>query len=190
MILFDDVVEIFDLADFYHRTMFLVVTLDGGFIGVAPVNGDRLRDPVPANGLLEKPEGGRLVSVFCEQKVNSLSVRIHRTIQIPPLAFHADVRFIHPPAAPHRPLAAVERLFELRAVPEDPPVDGRVIHVDPTFAHEFFDVARAQGVGDLPADACQNNILREMRPLEAHGHRLSPSVFTLSHRGRSYPKLT
>jgi hypothetical protein len=54
MILFDDVVEIFDLADFYRSTMFLVVTLDGGFIGVTPVNRDRLRDPVPADRLLEK----------------------------------------------------------------------------------------------------------------------------------------
>jgi hypothetical protein len=60
--------------------------------------------------------------------------------------------------------------------------------MDPTFAHEFFDVARAQRVGDIPADACQNDILWEMGPLKAHRHRLSPSVFTLSHRGRSYLK--
>jgi hypothetical protein len=55
MILFDDVVEVFDLADFYRCTMFLVVTLDSGFIGVTPVNGDRLGDPIPADRLIEKP---------------------------------------------------------------------------------------------------------------------------------------
>ena len=38
--------------------------------------------------------------------------------------------------------------------------------MDPTFAHEFFDVARAQRVGDIPADACQNDILWEMGPLK------------------------
>jgi hypothetical protein len=44
--------------------------------------------------------------------------------------------------------------------------------MDPAFAHEFFDVARAQWVGDIPADACQNNILWEMDPLEAHSHQV------------------
>jgi hypothetical protein len=34
MIRFDEVVEICDVADFYRRTMFLVVTLDGGFMVV------------------------------------------------------------------------------------------------------------------------------------------------------------
>jgi hypothetical protein len=63
-----------------------------------------------------------------------------------------------------------------------------MIHVDPTFEHEFFNVVRAQRVRDIPADACQNNILWNMGSLEAHGHRLSPSVFTLSHKGRSYLK--
>jgi hypothetical protein len=54
-----------------------------------------------------------LVSVFREQKVNGLPGLIDRTVQVPPLTFDADVRFIHPPAEPHRPLAAVERLFQL-----------------------------------------------------------------------------
>jgi site-specific DNA recombinase len=52
----------------------------------------------------------------------------------------------HAPAAPHQPLTAVERLFQRWAVFDDPLVDGRMIHVDPTFAHEFFNVARAQRV--------------------------------------------
>jgi hypothetical protein len=54
------------------------------------------------------------------------------------------------------------------------PVNGRVIHMDPTFEHEFFDMARAQGVGDVPADAHENDLLRKMRPLEAYRHRCSP----------------
>ena len=39
---------------------------------------------------------------------------------------------------------------------------------------EFFDVARAQGVGDIPADAHENDILGKMSPLEADCHRYSP----------------
>jgi hypothetical protein len=63
-----------------------------------------------------------------------------------------------------------------------------VIHLHPTFLHEFFDMARAQRIRHIPADACQNNILWKVGSLEAHGHGLSPSVFTLSHQGRSYLK--
>jgi hypothetical protein len=159
MILFDDGVEVFDLAEFYRRTMFLVVTLDSGFIGVTPVNRDRLGDPIPAARLLEKPSRGVFVSVFRERKGNSLPVLVYRTIQRPPLAFHADRCFIHPPAKPDGPLAAVEYLFQLRAVSDGPPVDGGVIHLNPTFPHEFFHMPCAQRVGDIPADACQNNIL-------------------------------
>src|SRR4029453_2386391 len=60
--------------------------------------------------------------------------------------------------------------------------------MDSTFAHEFFHMPCAQWVGDIPADARQNNILWKMGPLKAHGHRLSPSLFTPRHRGRSYLK--
>jgi hypothetical protein len=35
--------------------MLLVVALNGGFIGVAAVNRDRLGDAIPADRLLEKP---------------------------------------------------------------------------------------------------------------------------------------
>jgi hypothetical protein len=82
----------------------------------------------------------------------------------------------------------MERLLELRAIFDDPPVNGGVIHLNPTFLHEFFDMARAQRIRHIPADACQNNILWKVGSLEAHGHGLSPSVFTLSHKGRSYLK--
>jgi hypothetical protein len=40
----------------------------------------------------------------------------------------------------------VKRLLQLRTVFtifDDLPVDGGVIHGDPTFLHEFFDMARA-----------------------------------------------
>jgi hypothetical protein len=70
----------------------------------------------------------------------------------------------------------MEGFLELWAVFDDPPVDGRVIHVDPTFKHEFFDVARAQRVGDIPADAHQNNVWWEMGPIEADRHRLAPPL--------------
>src|SRR5438132_4140349 len=99
---------------------------------------------------------------------------LHGAIEVIPLAFDLDIGFVHAPADPHRSLAAVKGFLQERAVFDHPPVDGRVIHVDTSFEHEFFDVARAQGVGDIPADTHQNNVLREMGPFEADRHRLSP----------------
>jgi hypothetical protein len=45
------------------RAVFLVVALDGRFIGRAPVDRDLLRHAVATNRLRQKPLGGLLVGV-------------------------------------------------------------------------------------------------------------------------------
>ena len=40
---------------------------------------------------------------------------------------------------------------------------------------EFFDMARAQRVRHIPADAHQNDLWGEMGPFETDRHRLAPS---------------
>src|SRR5262249_1876207 len=75
----------------------------------------------------------------------------------------------------------------LWAVFDHPPVDRRVIHVDPTFQHAVFDVARAQRVGHIPADAPQHNVWWAMSPFEADRHRLSPPLLH-GLEGRPYHK--
>jgi hypothetical protein len=64
VVLFHDVVEVFDLADRDRGPMRLVVAFDGGFIGVTAVNRDRLGDAIATDGLLEKPYCGLFVSMF------------------------------------------------------------------------------------------------------------------------------
>ncbi len=189
MILFHNIVEVFDLADGDRRAVLFMVALDGRFIGRTPVDRDLLRHAVTANRLGEEALGCSLVPLRREEKVNGLAVFIHSAIEIVPLPFDLDVGLVHTPTDPHRPLATVERLLELWAVLDDPPVDGRVIDLHATFKHEFFDMACAQRVGDIPTNTRQNDLLWEMGPLEAHRHRLSPSLFTLSRRGRSYPEM-
>ena len=49
------IIKVFDLADRDGSAILLIVTLDRGFIGVTAVNGDRLRNPVPADRLLQEP---------------------------------------------------------------------------------------------------------------------------------------
>jgi hypothetical protein len=55
MVLFHNIIKVFYLADRDGRAILLIVTLDGGFIGLTAVNRDRLGDTVAADRLLEKP---------------------------------------------------------------------------------------------------------------------------------------
>jgi hypothetical protein len=113
--------------------------------------------------------------MFGEQKVNGVAIFVDRAIEIPPLAIHFNVGLIHAPTDVDRPLAPVKGFLQLRAVFDHPPADCRVIHVDPTLEHEFFDVARAQRIRHIPADPHQNDLWGEMRPFEIDRHRLAPS---------------
>src|SRR5438874_13634013 len=61
--------------------------------------------------------------MFREQKVNSLTVFVDGTIQIPPLALDFDVRLVHPPADVYRPLAPVKGFFQQRAIFHDPALE-------------------------------------------------------------------
>src|SRR5262249_17109071 len=76
--------------------------------------------------------------------------------------------------------------FELRAIFDDPPVNGGVIHLYPPFLHEFFDMARAQRIRHIPADPHHNDLWGEMRPFETDSHRRAPSRGTVGQRARSY----
>ena len=60
----------------------------------------------------------------------------------------------------------MKRLFQQRAIFAGPPVDGGVIDVNPTFFHEFFDVARAQRVRQVPTNPHENNLWGEMGSLK------------------------
>jgi site-specific DNA recombinase len=182
---FHDIIEILHLPDGDGGTMLVIIPPDGGGLGLAPINGDLLRHPMPADRLAEEARGGLLISVGGEEEVNGLSHLIDSAIEVAPLPFDLDVRLIHPPTDPHRPLAAVERGFELGTILHHPTVDGGVVDRHTALLHQLFDMTRAQGIGDIPPHTGQDNILREMGPLEAH-HALSPSRLTLGHRGRSY----
>src|SRR5262252_8550723 len=188
MVLFDNIIQIFHLPDGDVRAMLFVIAFDGGFIGVTAVNSERLRDPVPADRLLQKPQCGLCIPMLGEQKVNGLAVLIDRSIQIAPLPLDLDVGLVQPPADPYRAFTPVKRLFQQRAIFDGPPVDGGVIDVHPPFCHEFLDMAGAQRVRDIPAHPHENDLWGEMGPLKTDCHRRSPSSITVGHRGRAYYK--
>jgi len=54
-------IQIFDLPDDNRSPMFRVVSPDGGGIGLAPINGNRLRDTMALDRLGEEAQSGRLI---------------------------------------------------------------------------------------------------------------------------------
>ena len=65
-------------------------------------------------------------------------------------------------------------LFQLRTVFHDPALDGRVVDGYPTLLQEFFDMAIAQGVRQIPPYTYQNDVLWEMGTLKTDCHRHAP----------------
>src|SRR5215217_4514998 len=125
MILFDNVIEIFDPADFDRGAMFLIVALDRRFIGRTPVDGDLFWHAVATDHLGQKAFRGLLIALLRQEEINGLALLIHRTVEIPPLALHLDIRLIHAPACPDLPFTAMEHLFEEGTIFDDTPVARR-----------------------------------------------------------------
>src|SRR5882724_6659420 len=153
-------------------------TLDGDLVGHA----------VAMDRFLEKAQRSLCISVLGEQKVNRLAILIHRAKQISPLPLDADVGLVHPPAHPDRALAAMEGLFQLGVVFQDPPVDRGVVHRHPTFLHQFFDMTVAQGIGQVPPDARQDNVLHKVGPLEADHDRALTRVVSRRTSGTDHTR--
>src|SRR5215470_13623239 len=188
MVLLHNVVEIFDFTDGDRRAVLRIIALDGRFIGRTPVNGDLLRHAVAANRLRQNPLSGLLVTFLGEEKVDGLTRFIDGAIEIAPLALHFDVGLVHPPTDPYRTLAPVKRLFQQRTIFDGPPVDGGVIDINPTFCHEFLDMACAERIRHIPPHPHENDLFGEMGPLKTDRHRRSPSGITVGHRERAYRK--
>jgi len=47
-----------------------------------------------------------------------------------------------------------------------PAIDGTVIHGETPFLHQFFDVPVTEGVGKIPTNALQDQVLLEMSAFE------------------------
>ena len=176
MILLDDVIQIFGLTDFNRGTMFLIIALNRGFIGRAAVDGDLLRHPaMTANRLIEKFSRRFLISLLSEQTIKGLAEFVDGPVEIFPLALDFDISLIHAPTRPHGALAPVKFGFKPRTVFDHPAIHRGVVYADTALFHQFFDVAGAQRVREVPAHAHENDLRWEMGPFETHRHRLAPS---------------
>src|SRR5262250_2818546 len=61
------------------------------------------------------------------RKSIGLTMFVHGVIPVIPLAFHLNIRLVHPPAHPYRTLVPMERLFQWETIFDDPALDGGVV---------------------------------------------------------------
>jgi hypothetical protein len=121
LILLHDFIEVLHLTEGDGGPMLLIVTPDGGGIGLTPINRHLRRHTIAANGLGQEALGRPLVPLLREEKVSGLA------------------GFVHTPAEPHWPLGAVERLLELGTILEHSAVDGHMVDEDTVLLHELFE---------------------------------------------------
>jgi hypothetical protein len=69
MILFDDVVEVFDLTDLDACPMFDILAFDRRRVGTALVDRDLLRHPVPFDCLAQEPQCGFAIPLGGQQQL-------------------------------------------------------------------------------------------------------------------------
>src|SRR3954451_16106858 len=103
MVLLNDVVQVFDLAQPGEPPQ-LTLALQGrdrGGIGRVLVDRDRARVPRMrlAQRLAEEPLGGRGIPLGREQKVDRLAPAVDGAIEVSPAPLHLDVYLIDPPRA-------------------------------------------------------------------------------------------
>jgi hypothetical protein len=70
MILLDNIIKVFDLADDDRRAVLSIVGTDGRRIGFTAIDRDLLRHAVPPDRLFQKAQRRRLVPVLRQEKVN------------------------------------------------------------------------------------------------------------------------
>jgi hypothetical protein len=100
MILFNDVVEILDLADLDSRVMVGIVADDRRRVGAAFVDRDLLRNTMTTDGLAQEARRGFTIPSGCQQEVYRGAGLVDRTLQIFPCAFDPHIGSIQSPAGP------------------------------------------------------------------------------------------
>lgn len=166
MILLDTVVEVSALADAnplrsapgaIPQSVVGIAGDDRFAVGLAAVDDDPLGPAMAFKRFPEEPLGRRQVAVFAEPELNGVAGAVDRAIERHPLSANLDVGLIDMPFAGDGALAPIEALQQQRREVNDPAVDRRMVDADAALRHHFLQVAQAQAVGQIPADAKQDH---------------------------------
>ena len=166
MVLFDDVVEVFDLVHHDRHVAAGVDRIDRRLVGAALVHRDLVRLAVRSHGLVEEALCCDHVALGREQEVDGLSFLIDGAVQVFPDAFDLDVGLIHAPAAADWALVFPGYLLDQGQETNRPPIDRRMVDRHAALFHHFFQVPVAQRICCVPANADKDHIDRKAHPFE------------------------
>src|SRR5260221_9727608 len=120
--------------------------------------------------------GGLGISRRAQEKLERVPFGIDGSVQVHPDFLHLDVRLIHSPGVIGGFEMRSTALVEFRGIPLDPAVDGRMIDAESALSHHLFQVAVAQCIAQVPADAQENYLAFKGTPFER---------ILLGHKGNS-----
>jgi hypothetical protein len=89
-------------------------------------------------GLAQKSFGRSQVAPLAEPELNGVTVAVDGSIEIFPLASDFDGSLIHVPFPADASFAKIEALEQLRRVPDNPSVNGRVVDRDAALSHHLL----------------------------------------------------
>ena len=102
--------------------------LNRGRVAATLINGDGLRHPMRSNRPVQERCSRGLLALRRQQKIHGLPLVVHRTIEIFPFSFDADISLVHAPALTDRALLAVELFLHFRCIFDNPAVERGVIN--------------------------------------------------------------
>src|SRR5512147_1798696 len=116
-----------------------------------------------------------------QQEVDRPALLVDGPKQPLPFSIHPDTRLVDPPGAARIALVPADLLLQPRGVVLDPPLYGRVIDHDAALRHHLLQLAVADRVLAVPADALENDEGMEAAKLEGVHSGLSRSDCRLRH---------
>jgi len=119
-----------------------------------------------SQGPTEEAFGRCSVTSGSEKEIDGLSRGIDRSIEVPLLAFHLDVRLIEAPALVGWLQMPPAALVQFGSVELDPPPDTAGTDEHASFNGHLTHLCYGERVPEIPAHTPQDNVTRIMSPFE------------------------
>jgi len=157
MILFDQVIEISHLSQFaafgdasFRFQFSKCFGIGGVFIHIDHARLARMR----SRQGFEKEALGRLcISGRAEEEFQRVRMPVSSPIKIHPFLFHFDGGLINTPRVRHGLQMRATTPFQLWSILLNPAVNRRMIHMQPSLQHDFFQITVAERIPSIPPDA-------------------------------------
>ena len=95
---------------------------------------------------VKEPFGRFCIARFAEQELERVPMRVDCPIEVHPLLFDLDVRFIDAPGVVGDLEVWPASLLQFWGIPLNPPIDRAMINMQTVFGHHLFQVSVAQRI--------------------------------------------